>query len=493
MHRVSVNPIAPIPYKGRKMLTYDISKAGKLKLYEYICRKIKEDIKAGNLKQGEKMPSKREFAKNLGVSVVTVETAYDQLLSEGILVSVPRRGFFVDADAVSLGSGVKADHSRVQGKTRVSTAQGDAPALGTAPLLADFRGQGTEATLFPLTAWNSMVREVLNDSRVSIMANPPCEGAYALRACIAGYLREFRDMNVKPEQVFIGAGTEYLFGLLVQLLGIDRLYAVEDPGYRKAEQICCSMKARCVRIPLDESGIMPEELERSKAQIVHVTPSHQYPTGIVMPKERRAKLLAWASAGKDRIIIEDDYDSELRLSGAALAPLFSEDTTQSVIYMNTFTRTLCHTARISYMVLPERLAALFKERLSFYSCTVSSFEQYTLAAFIRSGKFESLQNRLKNHYRKKKELLTKALTTGKMAGKATVSGDEAGLHFLLKLNTGLPETTVTDRAAAAGIRLIPLSGWGLTSKDTENTYVCHYASVDASLAGKIAEELSKCL
>lgn len=463
------------------MLTYDISKAGKMHLYEYICRCIKNDIKSGVIEPGEKFPSKREFARNLGVSIVTVETAYDQLEAEGFIYSVPRRGFFAAAPDEGAKRPVKkSSDPKKSGKTHAPRKV----------YMADFAGRSTESTLFPFTTWTSVIREVLNDSRIDLMAAPPCNGAYELRDCITQYLREFRGMNVSPEQVVIGAGTEYLYGLLVQLLGSDKTYAVENPGYKKAEQICENHNAKCVRIRMDENGLIPAELEKKHVNIAHVTPSHQFPTGIVMPKKRRKELINWANAAADRYIVEDDYDSELRLSGSSLSPLYSMDNGGRVIYMNTFTRTLCHTIRMSYMILPADLADRFIERLSFYSCTVSNFEQYTLAAFMRSGKFESHINRLKNHYRKKRDLLIAAIKEGNLGTIAEVSGDEAGLHFLLKINTKVPEETLIAHADAKGIRLVPLSGYGATG--AKNTYVMSYAAVDASNAKEIMERIYNC-
>lgn len=216
-------------------------------------------------------------------------------------------------------------------------------------------------------------------------------------------------MEIAPEQIIIGAGTEYLYGLLIELLGYDKNYCLEEPGYRKISQIYSSHQVKTCHAALDECGIQIEELERLNAQIVHISPSHHFPTGILMPIGRRYELLGWASKDETRYIIEDDYDSEFRLSGKPIPTLQSIDVLEKVIYINTFTKTLASTIRISYMVLPMHLVRLFHEKLSFYSCTVSTFEQYTLAHFIQEGYFEKHINRMRSYYQKKRNLLLDAI------------------------------------------------------------------------------------
>lgn len=298
-------------------------------------------------------------------------------------------------------------------------------------------------------------------------------------------------MSVSPDQIIIGAGTEYLYGLLIQLFGNDKVYAVENPGYRKPEQIYRSFHVPYEWISMDESGIEISALEEKKVDIVHITPSHHYPTGIIMPISRRYELLGWASGKDGRYIIEDDYDSELRLSGQPIPTLQSIDKSEKVIYMNTFTKTLCSTVRISYMVLPRGLAQKFYEKLSFYSCTVSNFEQYTLAYFMAEGKFEAHINRLRNHYRKKRDSLTGAFRSSRLADCISISGEEAGLHFLLDIHTDLPEADVMERAESKGIKLVPLSGYYYGQGGPENVYVMNYSSVDITKADEIAERIYK--
>jgi GntR family transcriptional regulator/MocR family aminotransferase len=460
------------------MRTYDLTGTGSDSLYQTLYKQIRSDILQGNLKPGEKLPSKRALAANLGISVITVENAYAQLISEGYLYALPKRGFYV--------SDFKA---HVTAPVRVSPQKSARPSEKSPRYLADFSSNQTESELFPFTLWSRVIRDLLSDSRVQLMTNSPCGGIAELRQRIAGHLRDFRGMNVRPEQIIIGAGTEYLYGLLIQLLGRDKIYAIENPGYRKLADIYQSCGARCEWIDMDESGVCVSSLEQHQADILHITPSHQYPTGIVMPISRRYELMGWAAKAPGRFIIEDDYDSELRLSGQPIPTLQSIDLSGRVIYMNTFTKTLCSTVRISYMVLPDGLLDAFYQKLSFYSCTVSNFEQYTLARFIETGKFEAHLNRLRSHYRKKRDALLAAFMRSPLVEHIELSGEEAGLHFLMSLRTPLEQQTVMERAQARGIRLLPLSRYYFGQPPVQNVYIMNYSSLDVQLADEIAARL----
>ncbi len=462
------------------MLTYNLMHTGSDSLYEYLCKSIKNDIMHGTLKPGDKLPSKRVFAGNLGVSVITVENAYAQLIDQGYIYSIPKRGYYV------------SDFGNMMAEKKRTFVKEMAPLTGgDTSYFADFSSNQTSSDLFPFTIWSKVVREILSDSRVQLMTNSPCGGISALRKSIAGYLKDFRGMDVQPEQIIIGAGTEYLYSLLIQLLGSDQTYAVENPGYRRLEKIYHSFRVPCAWIPLDPAGICVADLEDAGADIVHVTPSHQYPTGVVMPISRRYELLGWAARGEGRYIIEDDYDSELRLSGHPIPTLQSIDLSEKVIYLNTFTKTLCSTVRISYMILPQGLLSRFYENLSFYSCTVSNFEQYTLARFIEEGKFEAHVNRLRSHYRRKRDLLLEALQKSSLGDMVSISGEKAGLHFLMTVHTDVPEKTVMERAKSRGIKLVALSNYYHGEQRPENVYVMHYSSIDVARAQEIMERLYK--
>ena len=458
------------------MLTYSFENIGSDSLYEYLYKCIRDDIVMGNLLAGTKLPSKRTFAKNLGISVITVEGAYEQLRAEGYIYSVAKKGFYVSDLKYAL-SGLEVSGERKKTKP-VKTKRTEGMTQG---YLADFSSNQTDSDIFPFTIWTKTIREVLSDSRIELMTNSPCGGIRELRDAIAVYLKDFRGMDVKPEQIIVGAGTEYLYGLLIQLLGNRRVYAVENPGYLKIAKVYESMKVACRYIDMDTEGISVEKLEQEGADIVHISPSHHFPTGIVMPISRRYELLGWAAKKQERYIIEDDYDSEFRLTGKPIPTLQSIDVAGKVIYMNTFSKTLASTVRISYMVLPQSLTREFYERLSFYSCTVSNFEQYTLARFIENGSFEKHINRLRNYYQNKRDQILQAFQQSSLGKLISISGEETGIHFLMHIMTGKEESEIVQLAKTRGIRMVPVSDYyhaGTGKVLEDNTFVMNYASID---------------
>ena len=465
------------------MITYTFTNTGSDSLYEYLYKCIKNDILQGNIRAGEKLPSKRTFAKNLGISVITVENAYEQLIAEGYIYSIPKKGFYV----TDLKKEVETEKKTVTKEMVPITG-------GESGYFADFTSNQTQSELFPFTVWTRMIREVLGENQIQLMTNPPCGGIYPLREAIAKYLKEFRGMTVLPEQIIIGAGTEYLYGLLIQLLGTDKIYAVENPGYRKIAKIYRSWKVACEYIDMDEEGVQIGELQRKRVDILHISPSHHYPTGIVMPVSRRYELLGWAAKSNSHYIIEDDYDSELRLGGQPIPTMQSIDVSDRVIYMNTFTKTLASTVRTSYMILPPPLLEQFYERLSFYSCSVSNFEQYTLGKFIEEGFFEKHINRLRNHYHKKRDILLGAIRESRLGDLVHISGEEAGVHFLMEIQTEKEEEEFLTCAQTQGIRLSPLSAH-YHNRETErkNVYVMNYSSVQMEDAQEIVRRLERCV
>lgn len=477
------------------MLTYNLTATGSDSLYESLYKCIKNDILQGKLCAGEKLPSKRSFAKNLGISVITVENAYGQLSDEGYIYSMPKRGFYVsDIDMVA--------NPNTSAKTSAdANLFDDSASIACSPYFADFSSNQTDSEIFPFTIWTKTVRSVLNDNRIQLMINPPCGGILPLRNAIARYLGDFRGMKVAPHQIIIGAGTEYLYGLLIQLLGKNLIYGVENPGYHKIGKICKSMGVTYRHVDLDESGVSIHELEEKKIDIIHTSPSHHFPTGIVTPVSRRYELLGWAAKKKQHYIIEDDYDSELRLSGKPFPTLQSIDVSGKVIYMNTFTKTLASTVRISYMVLPEDLAKRFYSELSFYSCTVSNFEQYTLAQFMENGSFEKHINRLRNYYQNKRDAILKELKSGSIGKYITIQEEEAGVHFLMHIQSDCTEAEIVEKAKAGGVKLDPLSRYYIKNTEKheqnvqenpyENTYVMNYSSVNMENIKKVVQVLSQ--
>ncbi len=450
------------------MLTYPMEEAKTESMYEYLYRRMKEDILSRTIKPGEKLPSKRTFAKNLKVSVITIENAYAQLLVEGYIYAIEKKGYYVSdiSDQVVISDKVPP---KLEWKEEVKKT-----------LYADFSSNRICSEQFPFSIWTKLQREVMSCiSSGDILTASPAGGVWLLRSAIARHLYQFRGMSVEPEQIIIGAGTEYLYHLLIQLLGRKAIYALEDPGYTKITKIYESNDVVCTHIPFDKDGICVEKLEESKADILHISPSHHFPTGIVMPISRRYELLSWASKKPSRYIIEDEYDCEFRMNTKPIPTLQSIDAMEKVIYMNTFSKSLAPSIRISYMVLPKHLLRRYKEQLGFYSCTVSTFEQYTLAEFISRGYFEKHINRMRNYYKGKRDRILKIFQQSKIAKEITVLEEDAGLHFLIAVKTRLSDKEAEDLARKNGIGINSLSRYYYKFKSpTEHIFVINYSGVE---------------
>lgn len=507
---VKINIFKKVSLKGlTDMLTYSFADIGSDSLYEHLYKCIKNDIKKGVLEKNEKLPSKRSLAKNLGISVITVENAYAQLLAEGYIYSIAKKGYYVsdiksgyiwdssamenEREKTSIKNGVEHINlvkekmcDRIDEEFAISQARTEGR------YIADFTKNRMISDMFPFTIWTKLIRQVLSEQQNALMTNPPSGGAMELRRAIAKHLKEFRGMIVAPEQIIVGAGTEYLYGLIIQLLGMDKKYGVEDPGYDKISKIYRCHGVKQDYIGMDEYGVIPSQISEKKIDILHITPSHHFPTGIVMPISRRYELLGWANQDEERYIIEDDYDSELRLNGQPIPALQSIDVSEKVIYINTFTKTLSSTVRISYMVLPEKLLDKFYKTLFFYSCTVSNFEQYTLAKFIDEGCFEKHINRMRKYYSDKRKKLFLAIKKSKLNKYVTVHEEDAGLQFLMEIKTKYSDEEFVRRAAKEGIKMSPLSGFfHLKENRTEHIFVMNYLGVEESNIEKTVEKLCK--
>ena len=424
------------------MLTYSLDKTIGTSLYEQLYGHIKEEITHGKLGAGEKLPSKRALARHLEISVVTVENAYEQLMAEGYLRAEEKRGYFVCA----------VDQPP---RAMIPAAEPEEPA--EREWFLDFVTNSTAAEYFPFDTWARLMRRTILDKSTDLLRSTPSTGALELRQAIASWLLAFRGMAVSPSQIILGAGTESLYSLLIKLLGREKRYALEDPGYGKITKIYESEAVSICRIPLDQNGLSAAELRCSGADVVHISPSHHYPTGIVMPIGRRQELLRWAEEREERYVLEDEYDSEFRFVGRPIPTLFSVDEHQRVIYLNTFSKTIAPSIRVSYMILPPHLLEEYHRRLGFYACPVSSFEQYTLAEFLSKGHYEHHLSRMKTRYHKKRDAVIAAIRRG--LPRAEIMEQDAGLHFLVRLDTLLPDELLRHRAAEQGIRLALLSDY----------------------------------
>ena len=443
------------------MLTYSMEDRGGLPLYEYLYRRIRQDILDGTLAADERLPSKRALAEHLRLSVITVESAYQQLEAEGYVYTRPKRGFFV---------------SRVD---RTPAPPPPMPVTAAPPIREwqlDLTRNRVDSSRFPVAAWARLTRQVLSEGD-GFLAPTPHQGLPALRQAIADDLRDFKGMSVSPEQIVIGAGAEYLYMILAQLLGRDTVFAVEDPGYPKIRQVYGKCGAVCRPVPLDRQGMDVAALARSGAGAAHISPTHHYPTGIVTPIARRQALLRWAE-DTDGVIIEDDYDSEFRFTGRPIPTLQSIDSGGRVIYMNTFSQTISPSMRVGFMVLPPRLLERYRRELDFYSCTVPALEQHVLARFLSQGHYEQHLSRMRKEYRARRTAVLDAFHASPFASRISITEQGAGLHFLLRLDTTRSDEALRRRAAELGIRLGFLSEYAAVPHNSyAHTLVVNYASL----------------
>ena len=539
------------------MLTLELHKNKSTPLYMQIYSYIKSEVLARRLKAGTKLPSKRALAAQLGISTITIEGAYGQLMAEGYIYAKAKSGYYIsplesiqqadDSAADFFQHNTLGDAQLFSGPEKISYESGYTDNMPGASGTVNMAGlsnspstsgifvpsslQSTNTALynasseissrpsitstsmpssstisskgrmshestaqtscatidlssnnilpesFPFSIWTKLMRHTMSENQALLLTKSPTAGIYSLRCAIAEHLLRFRGMHIQPEQIIIGAGTEYLYELIIKLIGRDKIYCVEDPGYHKLQRIYTDNGACCFSLPIDQQGMSVTALNAVRCDVIHISPSHHFPTGIITPVSRRYELLGWATSGQ-RYIIEDDYDTEFRLVGKPIPSLFSMDMSSKVIYMNTFSKSLTSTIRISYMVLPMPLMEEFNRRLGYLSCTVSTFEQYTLAEFINQGYFERHINRMRNNYKKLRQLLLKELLTHPEHDKIQILQQASGLYFLLKINTTLSDRDLRSRLQQNGVHLQSLQHYYQNRQAApEHTFVVNYSSL----------------
>ena len=346
-----------------------------LALYEA----VRQEITEGAWPFGARLPSRRQTARDRGVSVITVDHSYELLCQEGYIESRPRSGYFV------------------------CFRQGDGFALPqnqeSVRLTAGYSAERENA--FPFSVLARTMRRVLTEYGEGILNKSPNAGCGELRLALSRYLARNRGIKAEPQQIVIGSGAEYLYGLVVEMLGSDREFAIESPSYEKIEQVYRARGVQCDLLPLGRDGIQSAALKKTTAQVLHITPFRSFPSGVTASASKRREYLQWAEAG-ERYIVEDDFESEFSLLRKPEETVFARAEKQNVIYLNTFSRTVSPSIRVGYMVLPPLLLDVFTRKAGFYSCPVPAFEQYVLSALIDSGDFERHINRIRRQKRKQK-------------------------------------------------------------------------------------------
>ena len=386
------------------MPQYNIDAGLKQPAYMQLYHQIRDDITRGVYPYGMKLPSKRFLAAETGTSVITVQHAYDLLTDEGYIRSQERSGYFVsyrenELFPVAPDSSTESEFPVAPDSSTESEFSANIPdhhEISDIPIRGPILNPEQEQ--FPFTVLAKTARKVLTEHGEKLLQRSPNSGTMYLREAIAQYLARSRRIIVSPEQIVIGSGSEYLYNLIVQMLGRERTFALEDPSYEKIRLVYEASGVHCEMLPMDREGVKLSALHRTSASVLHVTPFNSYPSGITASASRRAGYIRWASK-ENRFIIEDDFDSEFSMSAKAEDTLFSLEPQRSVIYMNTFTRTISPAVRVGYMVLPAQLSAALQDTISIYSCTVPVFTQHLLAEVIKSGDFERHINRVRRRRR----------------------------------------------------------------------------------------------
>lgn len=433
-------------------------------IYKQIYSYIKEEIKSERIPCRSRLPSTRVLARNMQLSRSTIEMAYDQLVAEGYLEAEPYRGHYV---------------AQIENLYRMSLPKKEAEChskVAKTHCLYDFSPRGIDLENFPYNLWKKITKNVLSDAKKELFRSGLQKGDYELREAIREYLYHARGVNCTAEQLIIGAGNEYLLLLLHQILGesVD-LVAMENPTYQQAYRVLKSLGHPICPITMDRYGMLVSQLQRTEAKIAYVTPSHQYPLGVVMPIKRRMELLSWAVEAEGRYIIEDDYDSEFRYKGKPIPCLQGVDQAGRVIYLGTFSRSIAPAIRVSYMVLPVSLMKQYEQKYGFYSCTVPRMEQAVLTCFLQEGYFERHLNRMRANYRAKHDLI---LNEVQQFSEFLVSGENAGIHLLLTSKEKKKEQELVDQAWQKGVRVYGLSEYYIEGTERrEDTIVLGYANL----------------
>lgn len=426
-------------------------------LYEQIYQSIKYDILSGRMKEGERLPSKRALAERLKVSNITVENAYAQLIAEGYVHSAERSGYFVQYNG---GAFELPRHA--------------APRAEDGNFDAAFEPkEEANTSTFPFSVWSRLMRDVISEKGTELLKPVRNGGAAELRRAISGYLYRSKGFYQPPERIIIGSGSEYMFNLLIQLIGAEKKYGYENPGLVKFRKICELSRAGHAAVGIDKQGMKVSELYEKNINVAITTPAHQYPTGIVMPASRRRELINWLEE-TGGYIIEDDYDGEFRFEGLPIPTIFGADGTGRVIYMKTFSQTISRTIRISYVCLSEELYALWREKLGFYSCSVPVFEQFTLARFINERYYERNISRCKKRYKHIRDLLKQKAT---LYPEFEYYGAEAGIYAVARaphINDRV--LAFIERCGLTAKKLSEFCSEGLICDD--NLYIINFANAN---------------
>ncbi|MEF7560348.1 PLP-dependent aminotransferase family protein [Bacillus thuringiensis] len=456
-------------------LTPNLNTKSEIALYVQLYEYIKKEIKDGTISAFTKLPAKRKLAGYLQVSKNTIEAAYEQLLAEGYIESISRKGYFVCKFEQMMD--VEGSEAEVE---EIPFREGN--------YTFDFTQTGVDTNTFPFTTYRKLINDVWQPHNNDLLFLGHPQGELSLREEIANYLYESRGVRCSASQIVLGAGTQILVKLLFQLLKGSN-YAVENPGYHRKMVVFEQGEKKVQMLSLDRDGICMADLENSDANVVFVTPSHQFPYGMIMPITRRTQLLQWAKKAEDRYIIEDDYDSEFRYSGKPIPALQGLDTDGKVIYMGTLSKALLPSLRMSYIVLPKNLIKKYQKEYLFYTQSVSRMDQEVIRKFLHEGYWEKHIHKMRVVYRKKRDRLVFEIEKY-FSNHVEVIGEDSGLHILLKVHNGMREEELIKEAAKYSIKIYPVSTYYKADTAPENVVLLGFAILSEEEIAKAIQLLN---
>ncbi|AXY25828.1 hypothetical protein CL176_07360 [Suicoccus acidiformans] len=427
-------------------------------LYIQVYQALKGRILDNSLPYESKLPSKRHFAQLNGISQNTVLKAYEQLMDEGYIYAHERRGYFVsDVKHHFILEASPPENQPLPAETK---AESD---------LLDLSRSNPDPELFPFDQFRKLYQKHLNTKEANLLGATDAQGLLSLRQALVSYLQEARGVPATAQQIVLGPSTQALLQLLLPLLAHQESIGIENPGYHRLNPLFKEYGLTLIPLTVHEDGIDLAEVMSYAPDLLFLTPSHQFPTGSIMPIEKRLDLLHWVQTNPERYIIEDDYDSEFKYSGIPVPALVSLDQAQRVIYMGSFSRNLAPSLRLSYMVLPPKLIEDFQAHYPYLAPSLSTLEQYVLADYIQSGKLERHLNKARSFYKKKRDALLH--TIQRLDPEAIISGDQAGLHILFQPSIAFDEGQVRQKALANGVKLTFLSDYRFQTERPSPSYI----------------------
>lgn len=463
-----------------EMLMFDIDKKHAQPIYQQLYDNIKNSIIKGVLREGEKLPSKRQLSQYLSVSQTTIEHAYLQLIDEGFIVSKPKSGYFV-SDIESLPFITR---------TPITPLDNQNTTLDVPVFHYRFQLGAIDEAHFPFDVFRKFAKESFEEPQFHLIDTGHKQGDFALRKEISQYLFHSRGVHATPEQVIVASSTDQILSIITDLLSSTSHYLLEDPLYPQVHELLKRKHINYSFLKVHADGIHIEPHQGAQ-DVVYITPSHQFPTGIIMKLKQRIALLKWAQAKPERYIIEDDYDSEFRYEGKPIPALQSLDPSGSVIYVSTFSKSIAPSIRIAYAVLPVALQKQYQQKQNIEGGSVPRHTQYMVSQFMASHHFERHLNRMRKIYRQKRDLLISKLE--KHPEHLSISGELTGMHFVISIKNGWSEEKCLKQFHQHSIELKPLSSYCYHSKPQTPQFVLGFGGIPLSEVETHATQLLKSL